>query len=566
MSLILLAGILLRVVFPSRMAVEHFDEGVYASNLWFGPEAGFAYPARHLYAPPLLPGLSEWSQIVLGTNAWGAMFPGILAGCLTILAIWRVVRRWFGLSAGLAAASLSAFSHYHIIYSRTVLTEPVLCLLLVLAVHYLWRFVAEGNFRLALGAGLFTGLAWATKYNGWLPLAIGIAGLSAWAIFPKIKNPNRGRRFGCLLITTAIAGLMFLPVWWGLQDVGGYKAVLENHARYVVGLQGWLASTTRQIGNHQFLDGQLSWCGIFLAVVVSRIGFSLEHTKNDKDSASTSWGIAGTFAVAITLTALAAYLGTSVVLGGLGILWLIIVCPWWSGISQAEDMPKNLAYWFLAAWFVGLLLATPLYTPYPRLSLPWLVSAWWAGAACLGSSRIQALFSGNLSPSLRPLIILGLSGFAGASVFLAIGKRDAEPNSPQSPWLERAELAKTVHTIQRRLHAEFPGDVILYIYAEPAVFYHLRAQGLEAVAPVADLGFAAQPATVPTFLFLGPHAERSEHFQQTWKQSAQHFERVGSYAFFPSELVLLNQNSAKTLKDPKFEREQVLKIYRLKSP
>ena len=45
------------------MAVEHFDEGVYASNIWFGPEAGYQYPMRRLYAPPLLPSLIEWSLI-----------------------------------------------------------------------------------------------------------------------------------------------------------------------------------------------------------------------------------------------------------------------------------------------------------------------------------------------------------------------------------------------------------------------------------------------------------------------------------------------------------------------
>jgi dolichyl-phosphate-mannose-protein mannosyltransferase len=35
LALILLAALSVRAAYPERMAIEHFDEGVYASNLWF---------------------------------------------------------------------------------------------------------------------------------------------------------------------------------------------------------------------------------------------------------------------------------------------------------------------------------------------------------------------------------------------------------------------------------------------------------------------------------------------------------------------------------------------------
>ena len=63
---IVLLGTILRFAYPSRMAVEHFDEGVYASNIWFGEATNYQFPNRHLYAPPLLPYLIEWSVIFLG--------------------------------------------------------------------------------------------------------------------------------------------------------------------------------------------------------------------------------------------------------------------------------------------------------------------------------------------------------------------------------------------------------------------------------------------------------------------------------------------------------------------
>jgi hypothetical protein len=46
--MITLLGIALRWGGVSQVALAHFDEGVYASNVWFGPESDYAYPARHL--------------------------------------------------------------------------------------------------------------------------------------------------------------------------------------------------------------------------------------------------------------------------------------------------------------------------------------------------------------------------------------------------------------------------------------------------------------------------------------------------------------------------------------
>ena len=100
---ILAAGVALRWMFLSRVAVEHFDEGVYASNIWFGAEDFYQYPLRCLYAPPLLPALIEsalaFQQIVRPSPAvpspLAVMLPSLLAGSLTPLALWWLARRWF---------------------------------------------------------------------------------------------------------------------------------------------------------------------------------------------------------------------------------------------------------------------------------------------------------------------------------------------------------------------------------------------------------------------------------------------------------------------------------------
>ncbi len=150
---IVLLGLFLRAMFPGRMAVEHFDEGVYASNLWFDADNRFRYPARHLYAPPLMPWLLEWSQVFFGPTHFGTMLVGIASGSLTILLIWWMVRAWFGIPAGIAAACLAAFSDYHAIYSRSALTEPVLCFLLLGSVYFVWISLVKLEFRPAVVCG-----------------------------------------------------------------------------------------------------------------------------------------------------------------------------------------------------------------------------------------------------------------------------------------------------------------------------------------------------------------------------------------------------------------------------
>src|SRR5438477_12380920 len=101
LGLIVLVAIGLRVAWPSRLAVEHFDEGVYASNLFFHDKAGTGhYPDQHLYAPPLLPFLIECAMIVFGTSNAAAMAVNIVAGALTVPLLWWLGRRWFGPTAG----------------------------------------------------------------------------------------------------------------------------------------------------------------------------------------------------------------------------------------------------------------------------------------------------------------------------------------------------------------------------------------------------------------------------------------------------------------------------------
>ncbi|HAY81803.1 MAG TPA: hypothetical protein DCY79_18515, partial [Planctomycetaceae bacterium] len=179
LSLIMLVACFLRVASPQGLAVEHFDEGVYASNIWSPAEQGGAYPLRHYYAPPLVPFLIEISILLTGTQI-GPLLPNLVIGSLTVGLVWVVARSWCGPTVACSAAILAASSDIHILYSRTGLTDILLSSAILLAVWLASVAIAYRRIDMALLAGLTTSLAWWTKYNGWLPIPIACGGVAIW--------------------------------------------------------------------------------------------------------------------------------------------------------------------------------------------------------------------------------------------------------------------------------------------------------------------------------------------------------------------------------------------------
>ena len=77
-------------------------------------------------------------------------------------------------------------------------------------------------------------------------------------------------------------------------------------------------------------------------------------------------------ALGVGLCATSAWLGAALVMFLLSV-WFVgteLHRCWFA--SEAKDARDRFALYFLAAWIGGLFLATPLYHPYPRLTLPWL--------------------------------------------------------------------------------------------------------------------------------------------------------------------------------------------------
>ena len=138
-----------------------------------------------------LPG-AFWVQAlfvrVFGFHFWSVALPQVIAGALTILVLYRVVRLLAGPSAALVAALIVAASPITALLNRGNVSDSMLVLLTVLAADATLRATITGRRRTLLLAALWVGLAFQTKM------------VQAWVIVPAllatylVASPNDLRR------------------------------------------------------------------------------------------------------------------------------------------------------------------------------------------------------------------------------------------------------------------------------------------------------------------------------------------------------------------------------------
>lgn len=501
-------GVYLRAAWPERMAVEHFDEGVYASNL-YSPFTNNRYPDQHLYAPPLLPFLLEWAAILGGPHA--VMWVNVAAGSVTLLVLWGMVRAWWGPPAAIAAMTLLALNEFHIAYSRAALTDVLLCLWMTAGVWAGWRAVLYGGVFNILAAGVLAGLAWWTKYNGWLTLAVTGAGTAGWQLWDALATRKREspsavasiRTYVLRWLATAIVAFLIWSPWlWELRRFGGYSRVATNHAGYFSGLGSWVGNAVQQAAAISHYG--LAWilCGLLLAVLLEGVRWS-DRARNPN------------------------------------------VSP--------------LAGWMAAAWLIGLSLAVPLYRPYPRLALPWVISlcivlsGGFQGLMCrLFPARPADGGADRASWSARRVDFV--SRLAAATGLLVIGfVTSLQVRHPafedRTAFQQIAEQA--VNRLKtERLDRQYEGyRCTIYVLAEPGLFFHLAAA--QPTSPIDHLTQAAsdygmaQPgghrAGIPAYLLVGPHADQQEADRLI---AEGRLTLLAEFDYRPSDLVLLDDQPA----------------------
>jgi 4-amino-4-deoxy-L-arabinose transferase-like glycosyltransferase len=159
-----------------------------------------------------LPGalwLQALSLRIFGFHIWALVLPQVVEGVLTILVLYRAVRRLAGPAAGLAAAAVLAVTPITVLLSRGNVSDSLLILLLVLAADATSAALLTGSLRQLLLAGAWVGLAFQAKMiQAWLALpALAAAYLLA---APAARLRTRCAHVALAGLVTAVVSLSWM--------------------------------------------------------------------------------------------------------------------------------------------------------------------------------------------------------------------------------------------------------------------------------------------------------------------------------------------------------------------
>src|ERR1700743_1127661 len=159
-----------------------------------------------------LPGalwLQALSLRVFGFHIWALVLPQVAEGVLTVLGLYRAVRRLAGPAAGLAAAAVLAVTPITVLLGRGNVSDSLLILLLVLAADATSAALCTGSLRQLLLAGVWVGLAFQAKMiQAWLVLpALGSAYLLA---APAAPLRTRCAHVALAGLVTAVVSLSWM--------------------------------------------------------------------------------------------------------------------------------------------------------------------------------------------------------------------------------------------------------------------------------------------------------------------------------------------------------------------
>lgn len=605
--LISLLGIVLRWAEPQRMAVEHFDEGVYSSVLWHDALVGQPYPSRHLYAPPLLSVLISWGDTVSGGAEIAPFLPALILGSLTIPLFWWLTREMFGSVAALFGATVISMSDFHIQYSRMAMTDVPVLFFMLMAIGLGLRGIERDSIRSMLAGGVSCGIAWWFKYTGWLPIAILGAGVALWWLWAGRKQRAI---FGLLRMIAVFAGaavLVWVPWWIALQSEGGYSAVAANHAGFLQGWKSWMAHFIVQLTAQFQLDGLTGSLSVGLGLIVAGFArwlklrsFTWNFVQAEIDSFPPvrlliRFGLAGLAMSVIALSIPTPLMLTCVGLGGVSgvVLWKVLqrlydrrrrgdlsAVEGWSVPLTEEDLrwsatiDPQLGVSIVGVWFLAMLAVTPLYHPYPRLVFPFLCSVWLGASAGVGwwiesnlsVVRRGAAFRGRMTLTDRMgQVVVGLLTFC---ILMAVQAMDVPFHT--NIYEDRTTLrgaAEQIAVMCREDSGAGSDEIVVYAYGEPACLYHLNRIG-EIGVPVADLSVRPvfrKDEEVPTYLVFGPYAKTSDSFWDGFLRETQRFEHLGDVEFRPGTAVQFDLFTPRYLLDHPELLVQKLEVYRIRN-
>jgi 4-amino-4-deoxy-L-arabinose transferase-like glycosyltransferase len=397
-----------------------------------------------------------------------------VCGTLIVGVVFAVARRWFGRAAAAAAALLLALCDFHVAFSRAGLTDPMFLLFLLLALWALSESDARGSRVAAVLGGIAAGLAWNTKYHGWL--AIVIAGA---ALLPRLAGRDRAQAFPAavrLALAAAIAAALYVPWFLYVESAaGGYALLAEQQAGF---LQPWgvLSHPRRHAATQLYFDG---WAG--RTAVVAGFVLLVRPALLTGDSVARASAVLWSVAL-LLLSTVAGESGAATALAAVAVVSAV------RHRSDAARMPLA----FVAVFTV----LTPLYLAYPRLLMPWLAAVFILAGA--GLARIAAFARGEM-PCPR-FVRVGLPGLVVVACAGVLALRGLRPAA--NPWTPSRGFETASADIARLV----PAGSRAVVVCEPAVVFYLRglsvaAEHLDSTSQIAERVPAGEPFVLVSAMY-----------------------------------------------------------------
>lgn len=183
LTAIFLGGLTLRI-WGAAAPWQRIDDPPYAKQIYavfqgfMSPDPQLFYPMTFAYIGGFLLKAVAWIAPALGlyqgpspmdfTLEQVLLISRLLSafmGALTILVVYKIGKRLFSETMGLAAAAFFSLSFVHILYSHQIVLDVPMTLFYALTIYFCVRIYQAGRWAAYLAAAFFAGIATATKYN-----------------------------------------------------------------------------------------------------------------------------------------------------------------------------------------------------------------------------------------------------------------------------------------------------------------------------------------------------------------------------------------------------------------
>jgi 4-amino-4-deoxy-L-arabinose transferase-like glycosyltransferase len=160
-----------------------------------------------------LPG-AFWVQAlsvrVFGLHTWAILLPQVVEGVVSVLVIYRTVRRLSGPASGLVAAAVLALSPATVALDRGNISDTLMILLVLLAANSAVTAATTGRWAHLLAAGAWVGLAFQAKMiEAWIVLPA----LALFYLFAATGDGlRRPLRVGAMGIVAGVISLSWMTV------------------------------------------------------------------------------------------------------------------------------------------------------------------------------------------------------------------------------------------------------------------------------------------------------------------------------------------------------------------